>query len=259
MKKINIIGLFVILSATIPSVALAAWWNPADWFGGQSAGNNATSTSGDQVSALDSIIAGKDQEIAKLEAEIASSTGQAPIIQQKTIMQTVTVKDPTEESDIAGLTTQLAKAQTQYALCQGQFNSVSSATQASTNTTNANSAQIKSIEGELATLSQIDFEIDNDPLQNVGVSNLVNPLVGTSTLLNVLNNSMKLDGTMLFSNVTGDWWIAIPAVMSNSPLADLQPQTSTSTLHQIVKSYRIQLEGELEADGGVNENVNLPQ
>lgn len=245
MKKINIIGLLVILGAIIPSIAFAAWWNPADWFSSQGT-QNMTSSTTDQVSALNAVIADKDQEIAQLEAEIASSTGQAPVIQQKTITQTITVKDPTEEADITNLTTQLAKAQTQYALCQGQLSAADSATPS----TNTNSTQIKSIETELGILSQIDFDIDNAPLQLVGNNAPANSLTGTTTLISVLNNSVKLDGTPLFPNVVGVWYVTS---------LGLQPTTSTSTLHAVVQAYRTQLQGELEADGGVDENMNLSQ
>jgi hypothetical protein len=244
-KTTKIITIAFFLTAFIPSIAFAAWWNPIDWFSDQTTQNIASSTT-DQVSALNAVITSKDEEIAQLEAEVASSTGQAPLIQKKTVTQTVTVKDPTEEADIANLTTQLAKAQTQYALCQGQLSSASSAA----NTTNANSAQIKSIETELGVLSQIDFDIDNAPLQLVGNNASGNSLTGTTTLISVLNNSVKLDGTPLFPNVVGEWYVTS---------LGLQPTTSTSTLHAVVQSYRTQLQGELETDGGVNENMNLSQ
>jgi hypothetical protein len=240
----------IAMLSIVPSVAFASWWNPTSWFGSQNVQNNASSTD-EQISALNSIITSKDQEIVQLEAEIASSTNQVPAVQQKTITQTITVKDPKEQSDIANLTSQLAQAQTQYALCQGQLSSVASTTQA----TNTNNAQIKSIESELANLNRIDFYIDNDPLQSLNYS-VPDPLVGTSTLVNILNNSKKLDGTMLFSNTIGEWYVASP---QNADGPVLEPQTSTSTLHQMVKSYRIQLEGELESDGVVNQTMNLSQ
>lgn len=248
MKKYLPIATILLI---IPSVAFASWWNPSSWFSSQNAQNNASSTTDEQIATLNSVIVSKDQEIAQLEAEIASSTGQAPIVQQKTITQTITVKDPKLQSDIANLTSQLAQAQTQYALCQGQLSSVASTTQ----TTNTNNAQIKSIETELASLNQIDFYIDNDPLQSSNYS-VLDPLVGTSTLVNLLNNSKKLDGTMLFSNSIGEWYVATP---QGSPTPMLAPQTSTSTLHQFVKVYRIQLEGKLESAGVVNQTMNLSQ
>ena len=237
--------------SVIPSVALASWWNPSSWFGSQNIQNNASSTD-NQISTFNAIIVSKDQEIAQLEAKISSSTNQAPIVQQKTITQTVTVKDPKEQSDIVNLTSQLAQAQTQYALCQGQLSSVASTTQA----TNGNNAQIKSIETELASLNQIDFEIDNDPIQNTSYSNQANSLVGTSTLLSVLNDSKKLDGTMLFSNSIGEWYVGTP---QGSLVPVIEPQTSTLSLHQFVKVYRIQLEGELESDGVYNQTMNVTQ
>jgi len=242
----------IAMLSIVPSVAFASWWNPTSWFGSQNIQNNASSTTDEQITTLNSVIVSKDQEIAQLEAEISSSTNQVPIIQQKTITQTITVKDPKEQSDIANLTSQLAQAQTQYALCQGQLSSVASTTQA----TNTNNAQIKNIETELASLNQIDFEIDNDPLQNTNYSNQVSSLVGTSTLLSVLNDSKKLDGTLLFSNAIGEWYVSTP---QGSPVPVIQPQTSTSSLHQFVKVYRIQLEGELESSGVVNQTMNLSQ
>jgi uncharacterized coiled-coil protein SlyX len=241
----------IAILSIVPSIAFASWWNPSSWFSSQNTQNNASSTTNEQIATLNSVIVSKDQEIAQLEAKISSSTNQTPIVQQKTITQTITVKDPKEQSAIANLSSQLAQAQAQYALCQGQLSSVASTTQ----TTNTNSAQIKSIESELALLNQIDFYIDNDPLQSLNYS-VPDPLVGTSTLVNVLNNSKKLDGTMLFSNSIGEWYVSTP---QGAPTPMLAPQTSTSSLHQFVKVYRIQLEGELESAGVVNQTMNLSQ
>ena len=232
-----------IVLAFIPSIAFAAWWNPTTWFGQTSVSVTASSS---EIVALTNTINQQNTEISQLQAELASTTSQAPTVITKTTTQTV--KDPTEEAAISSLTQQLAKAQTQYSLCEGQLSSASTNTQTTATNSNSNSAQISSVEGELAALDQINFDINNAPLQLVG--NEANTVTGTTTLISVLNNSMKIGGAPLFPNTVGEWYITS---------SGLTPQTSTSTLLGIVQTYKQQLEDQLQALGGVTNTMNMTQ
>ncbi len=232
--------------AFIPSIAFAAWWNPTTWFSQSSVSVTASSS---ETVALTETINQQNTEISQLQVELASTTSQTPTVITKTTTQTV--KDPTEEADITSLTQQLAKAQTQYALCQGQLSSASTNTQSATTASATNNAKIQGINEELAALTQIDFDIDNAPLQFNGNNTAVNGLTGTTTLLSVLNSSMRLDGTPLFPNTLGEWYV--------TATAGLQPTTSTSTLHSTITAYRNALEGQLQSLGAVTNTMNISQ
>lgn len=95
------------------------------------------------------------------------------------------------------------------------------------------------ITNKLAELNQIDFHIDNDPM----VFDAYQPasiLTGTSSLLNVLNTSKRIDGSSLFVSPRGNWYISYPSFIPNS-----------YNLHKTVSDYRQVLKDELVSSGSV--------
>jgi|GEM_PF-6668964 len=218
----------------VPSVTFASWWNPISWFK-VSSSTIITSSQSDQISN------NQPSTISSTTTQATSSVQCVPQI----ITKTTSVPDSSQQTLILSLETKIASLENQLTQKNGQTNPVSS----TVTTPNPQSTVILT---ELATLNQIDLELDNDPMQIGDVpNNTARALIGTSTLLDVLNNSKKLDGTDLFPSVTNLWYLVAGE--------HLQPSTSITTLHAMVQAYRRQLQAQLGIIQGVNQNMDFPQ
>ncbi|HVX90469.1 MAG TPA: hypothetical protein VHC20_02410 [Candidatus Paceibacterota bacterium] len=209
MKKLALpllaLGVFI-----VPQVTFAAWWNPLTWFHSE----NAYEMSAEQ-------------------------TDSAPASTISTTSDSATAKEadanPDSKTEIASLQAEInslnkenTSLRSQLAQAQKDANSCSVTQSQPTGSQDAeDDSQATAIRVELAKLDQIDTQLDT---------------YTDDAVLDILNNSTKLDGKSLFGRPPRSaysYWRAI----------DLS-KVSTYTLHELVNDYRSELKIELAKYGG---------
>lgn len=226
MKKYIIILILSLVS--IPTIAMASWWNPRTWFKPVS-GYDSEKVLQNQVSASNTnelssstILEVENPKLVPTE-KIVERIIERPV--EKIVTKTVKVSDPSLLNEVENLrkenkelTDSLKKFQDALVSCK------SSETIKPTITNNAKAVRIK-----LAELDQLEYVFKNEK--------------NSETVRSSMNNFRKIDGTRLYDQT---YFYSISSDFVFMPNGDFLKVPDKTILLKILNDYRVQLKIDLE-------------